>query len=188
MPDQLSYIKRYRMERSLTEPLPCPFLPPGFRWLAWEDPLLERHAEVHHQCFRDELDVQIFPSFASISGCRGVLETIRKRDGFCPGATWLIGSGEEVVGTVQGLSDAPRVGAIQNLGVLPEYRKRGLGIALLRQALIGFQQSGLTRVYLEVTAKNFTAIQLYRSHGFRCTRTIYKPILVTESAHAGSGI
>ena len=59
--------------------------------------------------------------------------------------------------------DRGPIGAIQNLGVVPAYRGMGLGRALVRQALDGFYQAGLRRAYLEVTAENSAAVQLYRS-------------------------
>ncbi len=64
----------------------------------------------------------------------------------------------------------------------------GLGEAILLKALHGFRRAGANRVYLEVTATNVAAIQLYRKHGFRCTRTIYKGVEVPEPATVGVGI
>ena len=52
----------------------------------------------------------------------------------------------------------------------------GLGELLLRRALEGFQQAGLPRVYLEVTADNTIAIRLYERLGFRRARTSYKAV------------
>ncbi len=72
--------------------------------------------------------------------------------------------------------DRGPIGAIQNVGVVPEYRGRGLGQALLRQALEGFYQAGLRRAYLEVTAENAPAVQLYRSVGFRRIKVLYKAV------------
>ena len=70
--------------------------------------------------------------------------------------------------------DRGPIGAIQNLGVVPEYRGQGLGRALVRQALEGFYQAGLRRAYLEVTAENSAAVRLYRTSASagprRCTR------------------
>src|SRR5207249_2150897 len=79
-------------------------------------------------------------------------------------------------GTVQGVCTAVGVGAIQNLGIVPEHRGRGLGTALLLRALHGFAEVGLKRAYLEVTASNQGAIRLYRWLGFRKTRTLYKAV------------
>jgi ribosomal protein S18 acetylase RimI-like enzyme len=79
-------------------------------------------------------------------------------------------------GSVQGLRERSGVGAIQNLGIVPAHRGRGLGAALLLQALHGFAQAGLARALLEVTAQNEGAIRLYRRLGFRRSKTLYKAV------------
>ena len=72
--------------------------------------------------------------------------------------------------------DQGAIGAIQNVGVLRTYRGLGLGRALVRRALAGFRQAGLRQAYLEVTAENAAAVQLYRNVGFRRAKTLYKAI------------
>jgi ribosomal protein S18 acetylase RimI-like enzyme len=104
------------------------------------------------------------------------MREIRRKPGFLPGATWLIACPEGYVATVQGVMDHGPIGAIQNLGVLPDYRGIGLGRALVERALTGFHQAGLRRAYLEVTAENNAAVQLYRSFGFRRAKTLYKAV------------
>jgi ribosomal protein S18 acetylase RimI-like enzyme len=84
-------------------------------------------------------------------------------------------------GTVQGIRDRSGLGAIQNLGVVPECRGLGLGTALMQQALAGFQKAGLKRSFLEVTAQNSSAVRLYKQLGFSRSRTVYK---VSEVAYA----
>jgi ribosomal protein S18 acetylase RimI-like enzyme len=79
-------------------------------------------------------------------------------------------------GTVQGIEDRFGYGAIQNLGVVPEHRGRGLGSVLLMKALEGFRRAGLKRAYLEVTAQNDGAVRLYRRLGFVKARTVYKAV------------
>ncbi len=101
---------------------------------------------------------------------------IRRKPGFLPGATWLIRCTEGYVGTVQGVADQGPIGAIQNVGVLRVYRGKGLGRALVERALAGFRQAGLRQAYLEVTAENVPAVELYRNVGFRRTKTLYKAI------------
>ena len=107
---------------------------------------------------------------------------ISNKAGFLPEATWLIGrrpegSGQvEYCGTIQGITDHKAIGAVQNLGVPPEHRGRGLGRALLLKSLDGFIRSRIKRVCLEVTAQNRAAIKLYRNVGFRKARTVYKAV------------
>jgi ribosomal protein S18 acetylase RimI-like enzyme len=188
MSQRLTYFKRYRMELDLARDLPPAVLPHGFDWLAWDDSLIELHAEAKYQSFHDDLDSKVFPSLGRPDGCRDLMRAIRFRDGFCPGSTWLVTGPDGVAGTVQGLCERPRTGAIQNLGVVPAYRGLGLGAALLLRALHGFRAVGIGRAHLEVTARNDPAVRLYRKYGFRSYRTIYKPVEVSEPVPIGSGI
>ena len=183
-----SYLKRFRMDLDLRGPLAGPQLPDGFYWLPWEDRLLELHADVKCASFDQELDCQLFPNLGHKSGCLGLMQAIRERDGFCPQATWLLANSDYCVGTVQGLTDSSRCGAIQNIGVVPAYRGLGLGEALLLKALHEFQAVGMRRAYLEVTAQNTAAVKLYRKHGFRSFRTLYKVVVQAQPSPIGMGI
>ncbi len=172
----IAYFKRFRMEIDLNALAPPPALPAGFHWLAWDEALLETHAEVKFLSFQDEIDAIVFPSLSSRVGCTYLMREISRKAGFRPEATWLIGCGNDWCGTVQGVRERSGLGAIQNLGVVPAYRGRGLGRALLLQALHGFVRAGLGRALLEVTAQNTAAIRLYRRLGFRCRKTLYKAV------------
>ncbi len=91
-------------------------------------------------------------------------------------------SGElDYCGTVQGVAEDQGQGGIQNLGVTPGHRGLGLGAVLLGQALVGFQNVGLRRAHLEVTAQNRRALHLYRRFGFRRVQTVYKAVEVAYS-------
>ncbi len=175
-----TYFKRYRMELDLRPPRPPAELPIGFRWVAWSGGLVEAHAQVKFRCFVGETDAVIFPSLGHLVGCRDLMSAIVTRPGFCPAATWLVSTGDEIVGTVQGLLDSSRFGGIQNLGVVTEYRGLGIGRALLLKALDGFSLAGARRAFLEVTAKNEAAIKMYRHLGFRCYKTIYREVALRE--------
>ncbi|MEZ6106285.1 MAG: GNAT family N-acetyltransferase [Pirellulaceae bacterium] len=65
---------------------------------------------------------------------------------------------------------------MQNLGVTPAHRGRGLGQILLWHALRGFTDLGIERSSLEVTAPKLKALELYQRLGFRTTKTVYKAI------------
>lgn len=185
----LAYFKRFRMEIDLTgRQLACPPPEAGYRLLAWDDALLESHAEAKYQSFRAEIDANVFPCLGDWAGCQRLMHEIRNKQGFLPGATWLLahdaadGTGTvEYCGTVQGIRDYAGLGAIQNLGVTPEHRSRQLGTCLLIKALEGFQKAGLRRAYLEVTAQNEGAIRLYQRIGFTKARTVYKAVEVAYS-------
>lgn len=172
----ITYYKRFRMEIDLDGTLAPATLPGPFTWVAWDEALLDRHAEVKFRSFCLEIDAYVFPCLGDRHGCQRLMREIRRKPGFLPGATWLVTGPAGDVGTVQGVMDRGPIGAIQNLGVVPSYRGLGLGEALIRQALDGFFRAGLRRAYLEVTAENTGALKLYRAVGFRRAKTLYKAV------------
>ena len=182
----LTYFKRYRMEIDLTGlELQEPVMPPGYRLAAWDPGLLPAHAETKFLSFRAEIDANVFPCLGEYDGCVRLMQEISRKDGFLPEATWLAVCEEspgEFCGTVQGIRDRNGMGAIQNLGIVPEHRNRGLGSVLMMKALQGFRRAGLRRAFLEVTAQNDGAIKLYRRLGFVKARTVYKAIEVSPFA------
>ncbi|MBM4001382.1 MAG: GNAT family N-acetyltransferase [Planctomycetes bacterium] len=179
----LTYFKRFRMEIGLRSWRGLPVWArsvwdDAYELVAWTEGLLDSHAEAKYHSFRNELDANVFPCLGDFDGCRRLMTEISQRTNFVPGATWLArfrGDGAcEECGTVQGVSDQGDFGAIQNLGVTSSHRGRGLGTRLLAESLTGFREAGLTRAYLEVTARNDGAIRLYQRFGFRTVKTLYK--------------
>jgi mycothiol synthase len=62
--------------------------------------------------------------------------------------------------------DGARVGWIRLIGVLPDWRGRGLGRELLRWSVGRLRAHGVDRIELAVEATNDRALELYRRHGF----------------------
>ena len=58
-------------------------------------------------------------------------------------------------------------GEVLNLAVAPEFRRRGLGGAMLEEGLAAFRRRGATEVFLEVRESNHSAQSLYLARGFR---------------------
>lgn len=184
----LTYFKRYRMEIDLAgRDLSCPPVPREYRFLPWNDSLLEAHSQAKYVSFRDEMDANVFPCLGELAGCRRLMSEISSKEGFLPGATWLVVrrspgiERSEYCGTIQGIRDRTGMGAVQNLGIAPGHRNRGLGTGLMYRAFQGFFRAGLTRVHLEVTADNEGAIRLYRGLGFACVKTVFKAVEVAYS-------
>ena len=184
-----SYFKRFRMDVDLQSERLLPpgsqmaeqLLPSGYRLVAWHEALLDVHARTKHRCFRGEIDAMVFPCLGNLEGCRRLMQEIRGKPGFLPAATWLVAWGRapedlEWCGTIQGITDRSGLGSIQNIGIVPGHRGRGLGTCLIEQALAGFRRSGIRRAFLEVTAENAGAMRLYQRLGFRRTRTVYKAV------------
>jgi [ribosomal protein S18]-alanine N-acetyltransferase len=61
---------------------------------------------------------------------------------------------------------------IASLAVHPDYRRRGVGDALMRHTLRGLKRAGVRRVELMVRTGNIAGAQLYRGLGFRRIRMV----------------
>jgi hypothetical protein len=132
-------------------------------------------------------DVIPYPSLGTETGCRDLLHDMVGLAGFCPAATWLAvdrsstgltpPSHEIPVGTITAMvNPVTRIGEIQNVGVVPSHRRRGIAAMLLAKCLDGFRAVGVDLVSLEVSATNHPALRLYRNFGFRPYKTVYAPI------------
>ena len=158
-----------------------PILPDGYEFLAWNPVDIDRHSQAKFASFDGELDTQVFPCLSTLDGCRRLMLEIASQRTFLPAATWLVHRnrqrGTEIsidCGIIQGLANSQEAGSIQNVGGIRTERGIGLGRALMLKSLQGFREYGLRRVYLEATAQNIRAVELYRSIGFRLIRTTYK--------------
>jgi len=160
--------------------LPDAMLPDGYSCIAWNGHLADRHALVKYESFKTEIDSKVFRCLSELQGCQRLINDIATQKHFLPETTWLVthcpngGTEYQDCATIQGVRQNSVMGAIQNVGVIPEHRGMGLGRAVVLLSLQGFRQAGMRRVYLEVTAQNKAAVSLYRSLGFRLTRTMYK--------------
>ena len=75
-----------------------------------------------------------------------------------------------VDGAVAGFISGRRItveAEILNLAVKPEFRRQGLGQALVHVLLESFGRDGVLQVFLEVRESNHSAISFYRRLGFR---------------------
>ena len=186
---ETQYFKRYRMEVVLEDhSIPKAALPAGYTWREWGDADVERHALTKFRSFRDELDAEVFACLGEYYGCLRLMTEIAHQENFLAPATWLVswfppGEPPQDCGTIQGISVTEQLGSVQNIGVVPEHRGLGLGRALVLKSLEGFQRARLKRVVLEVTANNRPAVELYRSLGFRVTRTMYRIAPIEESIY-----
>ncbi len=88
---------------------------------------------------------------------------------FDPSLWYLAMDGEQIAGFALCRPYAardPKMGWIGSLGVLPGWRRRGLGLALLQYAFCVFQTRGKMRVGLGVDSENLTgATHLYHKAG-----------------------
>lgn len=77
----------------------------------------------------------------------------------------------QVVGKIN-LELRPPQGGIYGLGVLPEFRSRGLGRQILMAGVKTLLEMNANEVMLQVNAVNANALRLYESCGFEATSTM----------------
>jgi len=70
-----------------------------------------------------------------------------------------------IIGSVLGGFDGRR-GLVYHLAVAPEYRKQGIGSALMDELEQRLQQKGCIRTYLMVTFENMEAVRFYEKRGW----------------------
>ena len=76
-----------------------------------------------------------------------------------------------------GFSDLRRLsftkkGHVVSVAVLPEYRRMGIGRALMQDAFKAMVEYGASEAFLEVRVGNTEAVSLYTSMGLKITRTV----------------
>jgi mycothiol synthase len=85
---------------------------------------------------------------------------------FDPTLLLIVRHGDEIAAVLRGEADRGGAGWVGAIGVLPRWRQRGLGLALLRHAFGEFYRRGQPRVALGVDAQNPTgATRLYERAG-----------------------
>ena len=71
-----------------------------------------------------------------------------------------------------GLPGVVKKGHVVSVAVLPEYRRKGIGRALVTKAMEGMLRYGAKQCYLEVRVTNDEAISLYKKLGLEISRSI----------------
>jgi mycothiol synthase len=171
------------MRRDLRHPVTPVQLPPGYALVSWS----QQCAGLFFQTYRDAFkDRPRFPHWSE--------ETWRQNftgdEGFRPDLSLLLLEGAQPVGfalcyvETEVRPEPAGEGWIVQMCVRPAWRNRGLGGALLCEALTTFQAEGLTRAVLDVDVDNHGARRLYERLGFetRRRRTSYQKPVVQDRA------
>jgi mycothiol synthase len=160
------------MRLALTADPPRPAWPVGIttrRFRPGRDE--ERTWRAHQAAFGD------VPTHLPLTLEEWVEDRVLRDPAFDPSLTLLATDDEgEVVGLAvayAGVEGAPEEGWIRDLGVVPAWRGRGLGMALLLASLHTFRTRGLTGAALDVDDVTIgAAVRLYERAGLRITRRV----------------
>ena len=173
----------WKMQIDFDGPLPTPTWPAGIEPRPY-DPATQTQAVYD----------AVMDAFSEHWGFRGIpfeqWEFIINRD--CPDPTlWFnVWSGDEIAGLALCTAerpDTPDIGYVADLGVRRNYRKLGLGLALLHHAFGEFQRRGKVGVNLHVDSENMTgATRLYERAGMHIIETSWKYRRVLRESTASS--
>ncbi|MBN2555619.1 MAG: GNAT family N-acetyltransferase [Anaerolineales bacterium] len=162
----------WRMAIDLEQSPPAPEWPDGIMLKPF-DPGADMEAvfRAEDEAFRDHWGYVEQPFIKKFQEWKHL--TLNKPN-FDPGLWFLAVDGTEIAGLSRCVASTTQdadMGWVQVLGVRRPWRKRGLGLALLRHSLCTFHQIGKARAGLGVDAGNLTgATRLYEDAGMHITR------------------
>jgi len=157
----------YWMERPANDPCPAPDFPPGFVTRAW-DPARDEIPNLVgllNACFADH------PT--PVAWTEAAVRAAHEAPEFDPGDILLVATAHDPERAVAFCrarfyrDDERPFGEVKLVGVLPAWRGRGLGRALLRWGVRHLQDGVNPTTALAVQAANVRAVRMYEAHGFR---------------------
>ena len=155
---------------------PATDLPPGLELRAWREDDLSGAGRLIADAYRGHPDSVINDQYRSQLGSQRFLHNIVRYTGcgvFSPQVSHVIVERRtrELVALVLGSRVSNESGHITQLCVHPNFRRLGLARMLLSLAAFHFMRLGAIEISLTVTESNSTAIDLYTSEGYACSRT-----------------
>jgi mycothiol synthase len=162
----------YHMLIELDAPVPEPEFPTGIT-LRTYNPATDVDAlyQADQDAFRDHLG---FVEQTYEEGLARFKHRWLENEDVDPTLLFLAMDGDQIAGfnlCRPNAYDDTEMGWVGSLGVLRPWRKRGIGLALLRQAFNEFYRRGKRKVGLGVDAQNLTgALQLYEHAGMHVNR------------------
>ena len=134
----------------------------------WYRPLdMKKDGQFYYDCRRDAWEV-IHGSMVSFDG-EGFLRNAEAQAAYSEKAVWQVMLGDRPAGVVQ--LDIPTAeregyGPIPFLYLLPEFRRQGLGVQLIGQAVSVFRHMGCSKLRLRCAPDNEVAQRFYARYGF----------------------
>ena len=87
-------------------------------------------------------------------------------------ATFVEEDGSQLLGAIMLLVEG-QVCRVLSVATMPEFRRRHLGTAMMKAAEDEARRRGCSQVRLEVSTRNYGAIEFYRGLGFRTDGVLY---------------
>jgi ribosomal protein S18 acetylase RimI-like enzyme len=167
---------RLFMVLSLAQPpRPAASVFPEFEIRPWSDSDYQSAAAVITAAYRGHVDAQINDQYRTLSGSLRFLNNIVRFPGcglFDPASSFIAmhKANRHVAGLILCSKVRHDVGHVTQVCVLPEYRSRGLGEALLASTACALRNRGASLLSLTVTEGNTRAVELYKRLGYETKR------------------
>lgn len=157
----------YVMGKKFEGEQPAPLLPEGFRFQSMAEGATQRDiVYLYKETFRDHRGSIDEPMEAVMKRWQDIIDT---HTDFDPALVVRVLHGDTPAGviiTMPSDDGDEETGFVETLGVMPAYRKQGLGMALLQLTFHQLQARGRTGVVLSVDASSLTgAVRLYERAG-----------------------
>lgn len=147
------------MHFGLSQPLPQADVPLSVSCFPWEADRTHEFFAAYEASFRDR------PGFPHWSKEQWVT-WVSGDPAFRPDLSWVAIEQGQPVGFVTNEQESAQIGYIIQIGVHPQWRRRGLAAALMARSLHAWQAEGKETVMLHVNVNNPGAIRLYQKLGF----------------------
>ena len=158
LPEEIATVARQRRAMERGAPLLA----------AWFRPLdMDREAQIYYEARKDAWQ-DIHGSMADFDG-PGFLAEAREQWLIDRRAVECVMAGDRVIGVLQLATDrfaAEKVGYVPLVYLQPEYRRRGIGVQLIGQAVCTYRALGRERLRLRCAPDNLLAQRFYKRYGF----------------------
>ena len=153
----------------------APPLQNGFELRRWSEPDYQSAAAVITAAYRGHVDSEINDQYRTVTGSMRFLNNIVRFPGcgyFDAGSSFVVyhRPSRTMVGLILCSRVKDGVGHITQVCVLPEYRGRHIGAALLAANKLELQRRDFSMLSLTVTEANHGAVELYKRLGYSVAR------------------
>jgi mycothiol synthase len=142
------------MEASLSDPIPVPVLPDGFAIRSVDASEAEARATLLAAAFEGVADAERYRRFMQSPGYDTALDLVA-----------VAPDGKLAAFAQTWIDPVSATGEFEPVGTAPEFRRLGLGKALLLEGLHRMRARGMERAFVIVEGEDTAAVELYRSAG-----------------------
>lgn len=176
IPEFITILKKYdfkvdyhnyqmKCEKELTPQIETPFKENSIKWISYKEERAKQYYDHITLAFKGIKGINILPFEQS----RKRLEQQKDKEFI---KLLIESKTESIIGSFKvgaSLEDY-HYGDVKTIARNPEFRGRGIGVLLLKEAISYLKEKGFKKFSLEVNAENEKALKLYQNFGFSITK------------------